>query len=36
LEEAVKEFEAMGGRAKAIQTDVTDEQQVIRLCIGDD
>lgn len=31
LEEAVKEFEAMGGKAKAIQTDVSDEQQVIRL-----
>jgi NAD(P)-dependent dehydrogenase (short-subunit alcohol dehydrogenase family) len=31
LEEAVKEFEAMGGRAKAIQTDLTDEKQVIRL-----
>ena len=31
LEEAVKEFEAMGGQAKAIQTDVSDEQQVIRM-----
>ena len=31
LEEAVKEFETMGGRAKAIQTDVSDEEQVIRM-----
>ena len=31
LEEAVKEFEAMGGQAKAVQTDVSDEQQVIRM-----
>src|SRR4030042_344784 len=31
LEEAVKEYEAMGGRALAIQTDVTDEKQVARL-----
>jgi len=31
LEEAVKEFETMGGRTKAIQTDVSDEQQVIRM-----
>ena len=31
LEEAVKEFEAMGGKAKAVQTDLTDEKQVIRL-----
>lgn len=31
LEEAVKEFEAMGGQAKAIQTDVSDEKQVIRM-----
>ena len=31
LEEAVKEFEAMGGQARAIQTDVSDEQQVIRM-----
>jgi NAD(P)-dependent dehydrogenase (short-subunit alcohol dehydrogenase family) len=31
LEEAVKEFEAMGGRAKAIPTDVSDEKQVIRM-----
>jgi len=31
LEEAVKEFGVMGGRAKAIQTDVANEQQVIRL-----
>lgn len=29
LEEAVKEFEAMGGRAQAIQTDVSNERQVI-------
>ena len=28
LEEAVKEFEGMGGRAKAIQTDITNESQV--------
>jgi NAD(P)-dependent dehydrogenase (short-subunit alcohol dehydrogenase family) len=31
LEEAVKEFEAMGGRAMSIQTDITDEHQVARL-----
>ena len=31
LEEAVKEFEAMGGRAMSIQTDITDEHQVKRL-----
>lgn len=31
LEEAVKEFEAMGGQAKAIQTDVSDEKQIIRM-----
>jgi NAD(P)-dependent dehydrogenase (short-subunit alcohol dehydrogenase family) len=31
LEEAVKEFESMGGRAKAIQTDLCDEKQVIRM-----
>ena len=31
LEEAVEEFEAMGGRAKAIQTDVSDEKQVIHM-----
>ncbi len=31
LEEAVKEFEAMGGKSMAIQTDVTDEKQVIRM-----
>lgn len=31
LEKAVKEFEAMGGRAMAMQTDVTDEKQVIRM-----
>jgi NAD(P)-dependent dehydrogenase (short-subunit alcohol dehydrogenase family) len=31
LEEAVKEFEAMGGQAKAIQTDVSDEKQVIHM-----
>jgi NAD(P)-dependent dehydrogenase (short-subunit alcohol dehydrogenase family) len=31
LEEAVKEFEAMGGRAMALQTDITDEKQVARL-----
>jgi NAD(P)-dependent dehydrogenase (short-subunit alcohol dehydrogenase family) len=31
LEEAVREFEAMGGQAKAIQTDVSDEKQVIRM-----
>jgi NAD(P)-dependent dehydrogenase (short-subunit alcohol dehydrogenase family) len=31
LEEAVKEFEAMGGQAKAIQTDVSDENQVIHM-----
>jgi NAD(P)-dependent dehydrogenase (short-subunit alcohol dehydrogenase family) len=31
LEEAVKEFEAMGGRAKAIKTDVSDEKQVIHM-----
>ena len=31
LEEAVKELEAMGGRAMAIQTDVTDEKQVMRM-----
>lgn len=31
LEEAVKEFESMGGRAKAIQTDVSSETQVIRM-----
>ena len=30
LEEAVKEFEAMGGRAMALQTDITDEKQVVR------
>jgi len=34
LEEAVKEFEAMGGQAKAIQTDVSDEQQVINMVSG--
>lgn len=31
LEEAVKEFEAMGGRAMAMQTDITDETQVARM-----
>jgi NAD(P)-dependent dehydrogenase (short-subunit alcohol dehydrogenase family) len=31
LEEAVKEFEAMGGRAMAIQTDIIDEKQVTRM-----
>jgi NAD(P)-dependent dehydrogenase (short-subunit alcohol dehydrogenase family) len=31
LEEAVKEFEAMGGQAKAIQTDVSNEQQVVNM-----
>jgi NAD(P)-dependent dehydrogenase (short-subunit alcohol dehydrogenase family) len=31
LEEAVKEFEAMGGQAKAIQTDVSNEPQVIHM-----
>jgi len=31
LEEAVREFESMGGKAKAIQTDLCDERQVIRL-----
>jgi NAD(P)-dependent dehydrogenase (short-subunit alcohol dehydrogenase family) len=31
LEEAVEEFEAMGGRAKAIPTDVSDEKQVMHL-----
>jgi len=31
LEEAVKEFEAMGGRAMAIQTDIVDEKQVTRM-----
>jgi NAD(P)-dependent dehydrogenase (short-subunit alcohol dehydrogenase family) len=31
LEEAVKEFEAMGGKAKAIPTDVSDEKQIINL-----
>jgi NAD(P)-dependent dehydrogenase (short-subunit alcohol dehydrogenase family) len=31
LEEAVKEFEAMGGQSKAIQTDVSNEQQVINM-----
>jgi len=31
LEETVKEFEAMGGRAMAIQTDITDEKQVTRM-----
>ena len=31
LEEAVKEFEAVGGTAKVVQTDVTNEQQVVRL-----
>ena len=31
LEEAVKEFEGMGGQAKAIQTDVSDEKQIIRM-----
>jgi NAD(P)-dependent dehydrogenase (short-subunit alcohol dehydrogenase family) len=31
LEAAVKEFQAMGGKAMAIQTDVTDEKQVIRM-----
>ena len=31
LEEAVKEFETMGGRAKAIRTDVADEHQVSEL-----
>jgi NAD(P)-dependent dehydrogenase (short-subunit alcohol dehydrogenase family) len=31
LEEAVKEYEAMGGRAMAMQIDITDEKQVIRM-----
>ena len=31
LEEAVREFEAMGGKAKAIPTDLADEKQVIRM-----
>jgi NAD(P)-dependent dehydrogenase (short-subunit alcohol dehydrogenase family) len=31
LEAAVKEFQAMGGKAMAIQTDITDEKQVIRM-----
>jgi len=31
LEEAVKEFKGMGGKAMAIQTDITDEKQVIRM-----
>ena len=31
LEKAAKEFEAMGGKAKAIQTDVSDEKQVIHM-----
>ena len=31
LQEAVKELEAMGGRALAIQTDVSDEKQVIQM-----
>jgi NAD(P)-dependent dehydrogenase (short-subunit alcohol dehydrogenase family) len=31
LEEAVKEFEAMGGQTKAIQTDVSNEQQVVNM-----
>jgi NAD(P)-dependent dehydrogenase (short-subunit alcohol dehydrogenase family) len=31
LEETVAEIESMGGRAKAIQTDITDEKQVERM-----
>ena len=31
LEEAVKEYEGMGGRAMALQIDITDEKQVIRM-----
>ncbi|MBN2122966.1 MAG: SDR family oxidoreductase, partial [Deltaproteobacteria bacterium] len=31
LEETVSEIEAKGGRAKAVQTDITDEKQVERL-----
>ena len=31
LEEAVKEFEAMGGKAKAIPTDMSDEKQIITM-----
>ena len=31
LEETVKEFEAMGGKAMAIQVDITDEKQVISM-----
>jgi NAD(P)-dependent dehydrogenase (short-subunit alcohol dehydrogenase family) len=31
LEAAVKEFQAMGGKAMAIQTDITDEKQVIHM-----
>jgi NAD(P)-dependent dehydrogenase (short-subunit alcohol dehydrogenase family) len=31
LEEAVKEFEAMGGKAKAIPTDMSDEKQIISM-----
>lgn len=31
LEQAAKEFEAMGGKALPIQTDVSDEKQVIRM-----
>jgi len=31
LEETVKELQAMGGKAMGIQTDITDEQQVIRM-----
>ena len=31
LEEAVTEFEAMGGKAKGIPMDITDENQVIRM-----
>jgi len=31
LEEAKREFEAMGGRVKIIPTDITDEKQIIRM-----
>ncbi len=31
LEEAVREFESMGGQALAVQTDISDEQQVINM-----